>query len=101
MRPHSCLAQNRRLAGAEGFEPSNTGSKVPRLTAWPRPTVHTARRGPFPLAPCFEKNPRPNLARIWHLSAELEEANLRTGRITQRERQVYPMASFGGKSLKG
>ena len=25
------------LAGAEGFEPSNTGSKVPRLTAWPRP----------------------------------------------------------------
>src|SRR5262245_54496226 len=26
------------LAGAEGFEPSNTGSKVPRLTAWPRPT---------------------------------------------------------------
>ena len=29
----------RRLAGAEGFEPSNTGSKVPRLTAWPRPNV--------------------------------------------------------------
>src|SRR5262245_11109030 len=29
----------RRMAGAEGFEPSNTGSKVPRLTAWPRPTV--------------------------------------------------------------
>src|SRR5262245_40361820 len=27
------------MAGAEGFEPSNTGSKVPRLTAWPRPTV--------------------------------------------------------------
>ena len=26
-----------RLVGAEGFEPSNTGSKVPRLTAWPRP----------------------------------------------------------------
>ncbi len=47
-----------RLAGAEGFEPSNTGSKVPRLTAWPRPIVHTARRGPFPLAPCFEKTPR-------------------------------------------
>src|SRR6185503_2383472 len=31
--------QPRDLAGAEGFEPSNTGSKVPRLTAWPRPTV--------------------------------------------------------------
>src|SRR6185295_6188922 len=25
------------LAGAEGFEPSNTGSKAPRLTTWPRP----------------------------------------------------------------
>src|SRR6185503_11435745 len=33
------------LAGAEGFEPSNTGSKVPRLTAWPRPIPFT------PLAP--------------------------------------------------
>ena len=34
-----------RLAGAEGFEPSNTGSKVPRLTAWPRPNAHaTCRR---------------------------------------------------------
>src|SRR5215471_12390689 len=28
--------QNRRV-GAGGFEPPNTGSKVPRLTAWPRP----------------------------------------------------------------
>ena len=27
----------RQLVGAEGFEPSNTGSKDPRLTAWPRP----------------------------------------------------------------
>ena len=27
------------LVGAEGFEPSNTGSKVPRLTAWPRPST--------------------------------------------------------------
>ena len=26
-----------RMAGAGGFEPPNTGSKVPRLTAWPRP----------------------------------------------------------------
>ena len=26
-----------KLVGAEGFEPSNTGFKVPRLTAWPRP----------------------------------------------------------------
>ena len=33
-RPH-------RLAGAEGFEPSNTGSKAPRLTAWPRPNRAT------------------------------------------------------------
>ena len=32
--PTAALA---KLAGAEGFEPSNTGSKVPRLTAWPRP----------------------------------------------------------------
>src|SRR5215213_10177780 len=35
------------LAGAEGFEPSNTGSKVPRLTAWPRP-IESA---PFALLP--------------------------------------------------
>ena len=27
------------VVGAEGFEPSNTGSKVPRLTAWPRPSI--------------------------------------------------------------
>ena len=37
-------AQPRGLAGAEGFEPSNTGSKVPRLTAWPRPIVVTGLR---------------------------------------------------------
>ena len=35
-RPMRC--DGRKLVGAEGFEPSNTGSKVPRLTAWPRPT---------------------------------------------------------------
>ena len=34
----------RGLAGAEGFEPSNTGSKVPRLTAWPRPIVRRTGR---------------------------------------------------------
>ena len=28
-----------KLVGAEGFEPSNTGSKGPRLTAWPRPII--------------------------------------------------------------
>src|SRR5437762_4752802 len=38
-RSSRAWAPERRLAGAEGFEPSNTGSKVPRLTAWPRPTV--------------------------------------------------------------
>src|SRR4029078_12244177 len=26
------------VVGAGGFEPPNTGSKVPRLTAWPRPS---------------------------------------------------------------
>src|SRR5687768_14349218 len=53
------------LAGAEGFEPSNTGSKVPRLTAWPRPTrclrAMASYRG-------FE-----------HFSAVCEEADLRSG----------------------
>ena len=36
-----------KVVGAEGFEPSNTGSKVPRLTAWPRPIerARTALRG--------------------------------------------------------
>ena len=32
------------LVGAGGFEPPNTGSKVPRLTAWPRPTTRRASR---------------------------------------------------------
>lgn len=27
------------FGGAEGFEPSNTGSKGRRLTAWPRPNT--------------------------------------------------------------
>src|SRR5262249_60980413 len=44
-----------RMVGAGGFEPPNTGSKVPRLTTWPRPSPPPpgARRrppapGPFP-----------------------------------------------------
>src|SRR6187200_2782288 len=49
----------RQLAGAEGFEPSNTGSKVPRLTAWPRPNiVHCGvpqRPAPRVTAPGVEK----------------------------------------------
>src|SRR5690606_27678327 len=37
-RPQPARAnRRRRLVGAEGFEPSNTGSKDPRLTAWRRP----------------------------------------------------------------
>src|SRR6185295_17829893 len=41
-----------KVVGAEGFEPSNTGSKVPRLTAWPRPIerARTALRGPTTVA---------------------------------------------------
>ena len=35
--PACIRASTRHLAGAEGFEPSNTGFKAPRLTAWPRP----------------------------------------------------------------
>ena len=35
------------LVGAEGFEPSNTGSKVPRLTAWPRPICRMIGEGPM------------------------------------------------------
>ena len=31
--------EKRELVGAEGFEPSNKGSKDPRLTAWPRPNT--------------------------------------------------------------
>ena len=45
------VAGERRLVGAEGFEPSNTGSKDPRLTTWPRPssswiTLDAARGDP-------------------------------------------------------
>ena len=36
--------RRRGMVGAEGFEPSNTGSKVPRLTTWPRPI----KRRPVP-----------------------------------------------------
>ena len=32
------------VVGAGGFEPSNTGSKVPRLTAWPRPISGSTAR---------------------------------------------------------
>src|SRR5215470_13091573 len=28
------------MVGAGGFEPPNTGSKVPRLAAWPRPIIN-------------------------------------------------------------
>src|SRR6266542_52260 len=51
------------LAGAEGFEPSNAGSKVPCLTAWPRPTIthHLPWTGHLPLRqgcpPAREKPP--------------------------------------------
>ena len=33
----------RGLVGAGGFEPPNTGAKVPRLTAWPRPSPWHSR----------------------------------------------------------
>src|SRR5690606_41718626 len=33
------------VVGAEGFEPSNTGFKVPRLTAWPRPSIGSPAAG--------------------------------------------------------
>ncbi len=54
-----CCPTPTRMAGAEGFEPSNTGSKVPRLTAWPRPNSRQSPvasqqslvRGSHPTAP--------------------------------------------------
>src|SRR3954469_2701193 len=42
------------LAGAEGFEPSNTGSKDPRLTTWRRPTTLVLR----PVSTCEEADYR-------------------------------------------
>ena len=33
------------MAGAGGFEPPNTGSKDPRLTAWRRPNVSAFAQG--------------------------------------------------------
>ncbi len=33
------------LAGAEGFEPSHAGSKVPCLTAWLRPSIMVEGEG--------------------------------------------------------
>ncbi len=41
---HAAPRRGPGLAGAEGFEPSNTGSKAPRLTTWPRPSGSTALR---------------------------------------------------------
>ena len=38
-RSHRFERSLAKLVGAEGFEPSNTGSKGPRLTAWPRPNT--------------------------------------------------------------
>src|SRR5205823_3024461 len=42
---HQCLALV-GVAGAGGFEPPNTGSKVPRLTAWPRPFIPASLSSP-------------------------------------------------------
>src|SRR5262249_31218098 len=39
-----------RVVGAGGFEPPNTGSKVPRLATWPRPIVF-ASPDPAPRRP--------------------------------------------------
>src|ERR671918_72419 len=39
-RLHAVGLDRKAMAGAGGFEPPNTGSKVPRLTAWPRPNTH-------------------------------------------------------------
>src|SRR6185503_16873833 len=38
------------VVGAGGFEPPNTGSKVPRLAAWPRPIKLVSRR-PLAVSP--------------------------------------------------
>src|SRR5262245_18307217 len=63
------------LAGAEGFEPSNTGSKVPRLTAWPRPNrvwrahLPTSLRTSCPLTLTVREP----------LRDEIEGADLRSG----------------------
>src|SRR6185436_10499312 len=51
--PRLCHRTCTALVGAGGFEPPNTGSKVPRLTAWPRPSTErrpTAARPTHPLA---------------------------------------------------
>ena len=47
------------VVGAGGFEPPNTGSKVPRLTAWPRPINESQSRsaGPEAMVPCPETCP--------------------------------------------
>ena len=51
------------LVGAEGFEPSNTGSKVPRLTAWPRPIENSAAALSSALPqPCMPGMRRPDAA---------------------------------------
>src|SRR4029450_2212487 len=45
--PGRALASTQQtMVGAEGFEPSNTGAKVPRLTAGPRPSTSTPTRMP-------------------------------------------------------
>src|SRR5262245_23871492 len=60
------------MAVAERYEPSNMGSKLPRLTAWPRPIFYSggpylpdARRGdPMPHRNCSDtpRVPRPAAA---------------------------------------
>ena len=49
------------VVGAGGFEPPNTGSKVPRLTAWPRPIAGWNRGGHSAKGHAVQESPRRRL----------------------------------------
>ena len=72
------------VVGAEGFEPSNTGSKDPRLTAWPRPSDS-------PLAACQAAAGSPARHPV------PEDGASGAARPEQPKPQVYTRPSAAGK----
>src|SRR5213080_2487074 len=79
---HRCLA--RGVVGAGGFEPPNTGSKVPRLATWPRPIVRVSsglpghpdrrasNRAHRPARPGAPGDARPDLPRVVERARDAE-----------------------------
>src|SRR5205823_13269979 len=86
-----------KLAGAGGFEPPNTGSKVPRLTAWPRPNELPAASHQLPVSSVFSFQFLATTG-SWRLRAG---SVVGVGRSPQRNRILYTIEALTGKFASG